>query len=211
MKKRNSKSRLPSTGKSGIWQWRTGPGVIKAVIGGTGRPIALPFLEEKTRISSNSDYPSVLYSIEGSCFLLHLAFNLQPSPKLCPRIFVSPFTHTLSVISYVANVSLSSRCWKQKFFSIELTCWVLDPCYQVLDPGYLYSSSCGPSSSSCPIQLAAWIRNLEVTLELSFCLIQSLPKSYIFHFIKLSPNCTLLSKPPGLSSSSYYFFTKLLQ
>lgn len=52
MKKRNSKRRLLSTGSSGIRQWRTGSGVIKAVIGGAERLMALPFLKEKcTRTS----------------------------------------------------------------------------------------------------------------------------------------------------------------
>lgn len=47
MKNRNSKRRLPSNGRSGIRQWRTGSGVISAVMGGAERLMALPFLKQK--------------------------------------------------------------------------------------------------------------------------------------------------------------------
>ena len=47
-----------------------------------------------------------------------------------------------------------------------------------------------------PTQLAAQIRNLGVILGIFFS--KSLSKSYIFHFINLFPNCTLLSKPIAL-------------
>lgn len=169
MKKRNSKSRLPSTGKSGIWQWRTGPGVIKAVIGGTGRPIALPFLKEKTRVNASSDALQC-HRARGPCFLLHLPFHCWLSPQLCPRIFGSCLLplHTLSQWPPMQPwLPLPPTCWKLKYLSIEIAAefWtMLSSC--VLDISVF--SSCSPEPSSCPTQLAAHTRNLGVIWELCF-------------------------------------------
>lgn len=90
-KSRNSNSKLLSRGKSGILEWRTGSGVMRADRGGADKPTEVLLLrEDRTSTTSHAMTAANLRqtsSFRGSCGITasaHLFLRPVPLPKFPP-------------------------------------------------------------------------------------------------------------------------------
>lgn len=92
-KSRNSNSRLLSSGSSGILEWRTGSGVMRAERGGADKPTEVLLLgEERTNTTSHA-LTAARNFVHGFCLwdqimnekvLAHLFLRPVPLPKFPP-------------------------------------------------------------------------------------------------------------------------------